>query len=142
MSKKEFSKGVIVRRKIIEREQVVGPYMRVEVANAHYVYAKVINCKDITMLTREHVHKVSVIELCVSYKTMDRIKNGQYVISHEASKNWTKVCDERPELVEFYTSDGYDKVWCTIDEAFRYLSERRPRVKIIINNIIDQQFLI
>lgn len=140
MSKRMFPAGTIVRKKAINIGIPIGPYMRVDMANAHYVYATPIDSKDSTLLQRDCVHKPTIIRLCVSKIAIQNILHyGAPSITHKECKQWLKCVDDSPEIVEFYTSDGWYKIWCTLAYASQYISAGQKRVRIVIDRVIDRK---
>lgn len=140
MSKKMFPAGTIIRKKAINIGTPIGPYMRVDMANAHYVYATPIDSKDSTLLQRKNVHKPTVARLCVSSEVIHNILfYSTSSVTHKESKQWLKCVDNPPEIVEFYTSDGWYKLWCTLLFASQYRSAGEKRVRITIDRVIDRK---
>ena len=144
MSKHEFVKGALVRKKPLHKMSPIGPYMRVEMANSYYVYARSILCKDGQLLDRNLVHKVKVAQLCVSSNVAKDITRGLITtVTHTATTTWCKVVDDTPEIILFYSRDGWYKAWCTIIDAHQYRTTRgEKRVRISINRVIDRRPLL
>ena len=141
--RREFAEGTIVRRKPIDKKEPIGPYMRVTMANRHYVYARPINMKDDVIITRQLCHRVKVTNLMVSTGVIIGVLKGvQTVISHPATPQWKSLIDNQPELIMFYDNTGWYKAWCTIDLIETYRSFGENMVRICIGYIVDRHPLI
>lgn len=141
MSKREFSKGTLVRKKTIGGIPV-GEWMLVEVANSSHVYAKYIGGKDVIMLSRKNVYKPKIAQVCISNDAMERILHGDIVISHIATPAWKKLLNNQIEVVMFYTQDGWKKAWCTVEHIGMQPLLREKIVRIFIDRLIHRQPLL
>lgn len=141
MSKREFSKGTLVRKKTIGGIPV-GEWMLVEVANSSHVYAKYIGGKDVIMLSRKNVYKPKTAQVCISKDAMERILHGDIVISHIATPAWKKLLDSKVEVIMFYTQDGWKKAWCTVETIYCIPLLRERIIKVLIDRLIYRQPLL
>lgn len=139
MSKREFGAGTIVRKKT-KIGVPIGPWMKVVMANAHYVYATPLHCKDLTLIQRDNVYKAKVLALCISEEKIEHIIHGDIAISHIATSKWAALLDEknRPDIIMFYTVDGWKKVWCTIETVYLRCMLGDRIVRVIIDRVIDR----
>lgn len=135
MSKRIFSKGTLVR-KTTRWGTPIGDWMEVVIANAHNVYARYINHEDIILLSRKQIWKPKISRLIISkQKAEDIIKRGSVVISHKAIPAWINARIEMPDVIMFYTIDGWYKIYAAIDGI--YMLEKD--VKVVINRVIKYQ---
>ena len=141
MSKREFPKGTLIRKKTASGVPV-GAWLRIEVSNSHYVYAHHLVSGDIVLLQRKNVYKPTISQLCISNEAMDRILKGGIVISHALTNKWKKLLDTPTEIVVFYTQDGWKKAWCTVDTIKMVTHLRQRTVRIVIDRIIYRQPLL
>lgn len=138
MTKRILSKGMLVRKK--KPGGQLGPWLRVVLSNAKYVYASALDNASTFILPRARVYKPAKMELCVAEHTIEQIRNGQVTITHDATKSWVNLWNNRSniELLLLYTQDGWHKIYCTIDAVHL---ERSPNtnwvaVKLTINQVI------
>lgn len=138
MSKPKFSAGDIVR-KCTASGTPIGPWLKIIAANAHNVWVgpsdNSCECLEAKM-DRNRIWIPKKARLCVSNHTIKRVLNGDIVVSHPVSKNWIDLYENRPDIVELYTTDGMYKVWCTIDGVKVERTYTETIVKLIIDRII------
>ena len=140
MSKRIFYKGKLVRKRT-NSGLVVGPWLQVETANAHYVYAKTIKGgKDLILLQRKNVYSPRMARLQISEERVTAIVRGRLpIITHLATPLWQKALEDDIEVVMFYSQDGIQKVYCSVDEiSIRYYSSRgfEKYIKITIREVL------
>jgi len=132
MSKRIFSKGTLVR-KTTRWGAPIGDWMEVEMANPYHVYAKYVHGSEIMLFRRERIWKPKMARLAISMQKMhDILDRGHLEISHPVCKSWYAVLQSPPDLITFYTSDGWCKIIATVDTVYcdNYY------VKIVIDNVI------
>lgn len=137
MAKIVFKKGDFVR-KCTTSGTPIGPYFRVVTANAYQVHVESPECKTLSgVLDRKHVYKARIARLNVSVDIIKRIKERKTdCVSHAVSKKWYEVLTKRPEVVEFYSMDGMNKLFCTLDDVKTYMTSEGSRIYIIIGRTL------
>lgn len=139
MSKKIFTKGAIVRE--VKNGVPRGPYLRVMCVNSAQIIAKAFLSSAVVELPRKRAYVPTMVSLSVSKDIIRGIKNGfQHSVSHKSTPMWNKLLDN-PELVTFYTHDGFEKVVCTVGIANLIYSPtlREKTVKVSIERIIERK---
>lgn len=141
MSKREYPKGTIIRRKAAGSNLPYGPYLEVTKSTKHHVYAKNLFGEDQIIVDRDNVYVPTIKQLCVSESKIIDLFSGGSCVSHPRTKAWERVLDNEPELVMFYTTKGWYKAWCTVDYVREYYSSslREYLVFVYISNVIKKE---
>lgn len=137
MSRPKFTKGDLVR-KCTQSGTPIGPWLKILMANANQIHAKVIDPIDTTIepmiLDRKHVWKPKVIQLAVSEDTIRRVKTGRREITHPASTKWKELFDNFPDIVVLYTMLG-EKVYCVPNNVYYCIGQIKT-IRLIIDRIV------
>lgn len=141
MAKPKFRKGDLVR-KCTESGIPIGPWLRIELANAYQVHVKiaepiVTEDDDPTSMTldKKHVWKPKIIQLAVSEDTIRRVKSGRREITHIVSPKWKELFDDCPDIVVLYTMLGGNKIYCVPDNVY-YCIGQTQIIRLIIDRVI------
>lgn len=118
----KIKEGQIVRRKTLDGTPE-GPWLYVRQSECRWVYTSpIINGKKskderMGLVLRERVWIPKIAYLPISLQVMRRIRFGvQKKVSHLPTKKWNALITEQPDLIAFYTPDGDEWSYFTIED--------------------------
>lgn len=133
-----FRKGQIIRH-ITKYGAPIGPYMRIERVQKHWVYAKTLN-SDVpaVLILKTNVCVIPMPSLVVSESIIEEIKNHKhYRVSHTINKVWEKVLIAQPSIVRFYSMFKSSDVIVKVETIYRTRTLNEICVNINIEHIIS-----
>lgn len=137
MSKKRFPEGMIVRKKN-QFDVPIGPYMIVVCSNAKFVTTCTVGTIEPTRtIMKDNIYIVRIARLCASPEVIKDILCGfKTVVQHPTCKTWLDACENVPDLIMFYSMNGYSKVYVTVDLIERKRQLHSDIVRVYINKVI------
>lgn len=137
MTKPKYREGLIVRRKT-KNGTPIGPYMTIQHVENDRIYADIIGQDTPNeMILKENVYLHKTNSVCISEGLLERLKNGTAIcVQHETTPKWTKIWEQQPELIAFYTVlRGYRAVF-VVESVKKTLSLGKPMIRIIVSNYV------
>lgn len=137
MGKSKYAAGTLIRR--LTNDVPTGPWMIITKSTRLHVYAQTVNSisDNYVLLMRKNVWIPKVKHLAISAEKIEEIEVGEICITHPVTKKWMDVYKDQPDLIMFYTADGWPgPIYCTIDGVKYTISNREPIIRIIIDRVI------
>lgn len=136
--KNKFYVGQIIRRKSKDGNPI-GPYLVVTTVGKITLYADPIGRASSIghMFLKRNVYVHSEYSLCVSEDMLRRLQTGETIcVSHKEDTHWSRVYNNPPEIVRFYTkTKGYEATF-VIENVRKVVSLNESIIRITVNNQI------